>query len=195
MRLSYPSLLFFGTLHSDDFIFPFLLWLQLLFFSQLFYKASSDNHFAFCISFSWGLFENGLLYNFYEPLFIVFHALCLWDPISCICHLHSIILRDLIRSYLYFLMVLPTSFNLSVFYNKQFMIWATVSSQSCFCLQYRASASLAENNIINLILVFTIWLCPCVESSLMLLEMGVSYDQCVLLAKLLLAFAQVHFIF
>ena len=46
-----------------------------------------------------------------------------------------------------------------------------------------------------MILVFTIWLCPCVESSLMLLEMGVCYDQCVLLAKLLLAFAQLHFIF
>ena len=46
-----------------------------------------------------------------------------------------------------------------------------------------------------MILVFTIWCCPCVESSLMLLEMGVCYDQCVLLAKLLLAFAQLHFIF
>ena len=29
----------------------------------------------------------------------------------------------------------------------------------------------------------------------MFLEMGVCYDQCVLLAKFLLAFAQVHFIF
>ena len=75
------------------------------------------------------------------------------------------------------------------------MIWATVSSQSCFCLQYRASASLAAKNIINLILVLTIWWCPCVESSLVLLEIGVCYDQCVLLAKLLLAFAQLHFIF
>ena len=40
----------------------------------------------------------------------------------------------------------------------------------------------------NLISVLTIWLCPCVESSLVLLEEGVCYDQCVLLAKLLLAF-------
>ena len=64
------------------------------------------------------------------------------------------------------------------------MIWATVSSLSCFCWLYRASPSLAAKNIINLILVLTIWWCPCVESSLVLLEEGVCYDQCVLLAKL-----------
>ena len=64
------------------------------------------------------------------------------------------------------------------------MIWATVSSQSCFCWLYSASPSLAAKNIINLILVLTRW-CPCVESSLVLLEEGVCYGQCVLLAKLL----------
>ena len=48
------SLLFFGTLHSNGHIFPFLLCFSLLFFSQLFIcKASSGSHFAFCISFSW----------------------------------------------------------------------------------------------------------------------------------------------
>ena len=60
------------------------------------------------------------------------------------------------------------------------MIWATVNSWSCFCWLYRASASLAAKNIINLILVLTIWWCPCVESSLVLLEKGIFYD----LAKL-----------
>ena len=50
------------------------------------------------------------------------------------------------------------------------MVWATVSSQSCFCWLYRASPSLAAKNIINLISVSTIWWCPCVESSLMLLK-------------------------
>ena len=49
---------------------------------------------------------------------------------------------------------------------------------------YRASPSLVAKNIINLISVLTIWWCPCVESSLVLLEEGVCYDQCVLLAKL-----------
>ena len=46
------------------------------------------------------------------------------------------------------------------------MIWATVSSQSCFCWPYTASPSLAAKNRINQILVLTIWWCPCVESSL-----------------------------
>ena len=45
------------------------------------------------------------------------------------------------------------------------MIWATVSSWSCFCWLYRAFPSSAAKNIINLILVLTIWWCPCVESS------------------------------
>ena len=64
------------------------------------------------------------------------------------------------------------------------MIWVTVSSQSCFCCVYRALPSLAATNIISLILVLTIWWCPCVESSLVLLKEGVCYDQWILLAKL-----------
>ena len=64
------------------------------------------------------------------------------------------------------------------------MIWAIVSSWSCFFWLYRASPSLAAKNIINLISFLTIWRCPCVESSLVLLEEGVCSDQCVLLAKL-----------
>ena len=36
----------------------------------------------------------------------------------------------------------------SEFSNKEFMIWATVSSRSCFCWLYRASPSLAAMNII-----------------------------------------------
>ena len=72
----------------------------------------------------------------------------------------------------------------SEFGNKEFIIWATVSSWSCFHWLYKASPSLAAKNIISLILVLTIWWCPCVESSLVLLEEGVCYDQCILLAKL-----------
>ena len=71
------------------------------------------------------------------------------------------------------------------------MIWVTVSSQSCPCWLYRTSPCLTAKNIINLTSVLTIWWCPCVESSLVLLEEGVCYDQCVLLAKLL-AFALLH---
>ena len=65
------------------------------------------------------------------------------------------------------------------------MIWATVSSWSCFCWLYRASPSLAAKNITNLISLLTIWWCPCVESSLVLLEDDVCYDQCVLLISIL----------
>ena len=54
------------------------------------------------------------------------------------------------------------------------MIWATVSSQSCFCWLYRAPF-LAAKTIISLNSVLTIWWCPCVESSL-LLEEGVCND-------------------
>ena len=59
------------------------------------------------------------------------------------------------------------------------MVWATVSSQSCFCWLYRASPSLSAKNIINLISVLAIWRCPFVESSFVLLEEGVYYDQCI----------------
>ena len=69
------------------------------------------------------------------------------------------------------------------------MIWATVSSWSCFCWLSRASPSLAAKNIVNLISVLTIWWCPCVESCVV----GRGYllwleDVSILLAKLL-AFA------
>ena len=67
---------------------------------------------------------------------------------------------------------------------NEFMIRVTVRSWSCFCWLYRVYPSSAAKNIINLISVLTIWWCLCVESSLMLLEEGVCYDQCVLLAKL-----------
>ena len=57
----------------------------------------------------------------------------------------------------------------------------------------RASSSSGAKNIINQIVALTIWWCPCVESSLVLLKEGVCYDQCVLSAKLLV-FALLHFV-
>ena len=52
------------------------------------------------------------------------------------------------------------------------MLWATESSRSSFCWLYRASSSLAANNIIGLVSVLTTWWCSYVELSLMLLEKG-----------------------
>ena len=43
--------------------------------------------------------------------------------------------------------------------------------------------NLEPKNIINLILVLTIWWCPCGELSRVLLEEGLSYNQCIHLAK------------
>ena len=53
-RLSYLSLLFFGTLHSNGYTLPFLLCLSSLFFSQLFVRPPPTTILPFCISFSWG---------------------------------------------------------------------------------------------------------------------------------------------
>ena len=61
------------------------------------------------------------------------------------------------------------------------MSWATVSSRSSFCWLYRTSASSTAKNIFNMIWGLTIWWYPCVESSLVLFEEGVCYDQCVVL--------------
>ena len=73
-RISSLSLLFFGTLHSNGYIFPFLLCLLLLFFSQLFIRPLQTTILPFCISFSWYAFDHHLLYNL--------QALCLPDLIS-----------------------------------------------------------------------------------------------------------------
>ena len=53
-RHSYLSFFFFGTLHSNGYIFPFLLCLYLLFFPQLIIRFPQATIFPFCISFSWG---------------------------------------------------------------------------------------------------------------------------------------------
>ena len=71
------------------------------------------------------------------------------------------------------------------------MIWATVSSRSCFCWLYRASPSFAAKNIISLISVLTIWWCPCIESSCVV-GRGCLLWPVLSLGKTLLAFALLH---
>ena len=84
-RLSYLSLLFFGTLHSNGCIFPFLLCLSLLFFSQLFVRPPPTTILPFCISFSWGWSWSLPHAQCHKPSSIVLQALSLSDPISWIC--------------------------------------------------------------------------------------------------------------
>ena len=74
------------------------------------------------------------------------------------------------------------------------MIWATVSSQYCFCWLYRASPTLAEKNIISLISVLTM-----VKSMFRVFSCVVGRG-CLLwpvrsLGKTLLPFALLHFVF
>ena len=56
-------MLLFGTLHSNGYIFPFLLCLLHLFFSQLFVRPPQTAILPFCISFSWDGLDPCLLYN------------------------------------------------------------------------------------------------------------------------------------
>ena len=61
--LSHLSVLFFGTLYSDGYIFPFLLCLLLLFFSQLFVRPPQTAILPFYISSFGDGFDHSLLYN------------------------------------------------------------------------------------------------------------------------------------
>ena len=80
-RLSYLSLLFFGTLHSDGYIFPFLPCLLLFFFSQLFVSPPPATILPFCMSSFWVWFWSLPSVQCYEPPSIVLQALCLSDLI------------------------------------------------------------------------------------------------------------------
>ena len=72
------------------------------------------------------------------------------------------------------------------------MIWATVSSRSYFCWLNIASPSLAAKNIINLILVLTIWWCPICKVMSYVVERGYLLWPVRSLGKTLLAFALLH---
>ena len=83
-RFSYLSLLCFVTLHSYGYIFPFLLCLKFLFFSQLFVRPPQTSTLPFCISFSWGWFWSLPHVWCYKPASIVLQALFLSDLNPCI---------------------------------------------------------------------------------------------------------------
>ena len=179
-------MLFFVILHSDGVYLSFSpLPLASLLFSAI-CKVSSDNHFAFLHFFFLGMVLISLLYSVTNchPQFFRSSVYPIWS-FESISHFHCIIVRDLIyvipewsSGFPYFLQFR------SEFCNKEFMIWATVSSWFCFCWLYRTSPSLAAKNIISLILLLTIWWCSSVESLLVLFEEGICYDQCILLEKL-----------
>ena len=78
------SLLFFGTLHSNGYIFPFLLCLLLFFFSYLFVRPPQTTILCFCISFSWGWSQYLPPIQCQKSLSIFLQALCLSDLIPWI---------------------------------------------------------------------------------------------------------------
>ena len=135
--------------------------LSLFFFPQLFVRPPQTTILPFWTSVSWEWFWSPRPLQCHEPPSIILQALCLSDliPWIFICHFHFIIVRDLIylilewsSGFLYFVQLK------SEYYNKEFMIWATLSSQSCFCWLY-STPSLAAKNRISLISVLTIWWC------------------------------------
>ena len=133
----------------------------------------------FCISFSFRLFWSLPPVQCYKLLSIFLQAFCLSDlTLEFICHFHCITLRELIRvtpewpsGLLPYFLQFKSEFG-----NKEFMIWVTFSSQSCFCWVYRVSPCLAAKNIITLISILTIRWCPCVELYLVLGFPGGSND-------------------
>ena len=87
------------------------------------------------------------------------------------------------RSYLNGLVIFPAFFSISLNLAIR-SSWSEPQSAPCLVFaDHIVSPSLATKNIINLILELTTWWIPSVESSVLLLEEGVCYDQCVLLAK------------
>ena len=80
-------------------------------------------------------------------------------------------------------MVLPSFFNLSLNLAIRILWSETQSAPSLVFADYIEFLHSVAKNIINLISVLAIWWCPCVESSFVLLEEVVCYDQCFPLAK------------
>ena len=193
--VSYLSLLFFGTLHSNGCIFPSLLCLSLLF--SLFVRSLQTTIAPFLHFFLLGMvlitasctMSRTSVHSSSGTVSIKSKPLNLFVPST----VES--LGIWFRSYLNSPVVFPIFFHLSLNLAIR-SSWSEPWSAPglIFFWLYRASPSLAAKNIINLISLLTIWWCQCVEPSLVLLKEGVCNDQCVLLAKLLLAFSLLYFV-
>ena len=92
-RLLCLSLLFLGTLHSDAYIFPFLLYFSLLFFSQLFVRPPQIAILLFCISFPWGWSLSLSPVQCHEPQSIVHQALYQIESLKSISHFYCVIIQ------------------------------------------------------------------------------------------------------
>jgi len=156
-----------AVLWSSPFSWVYLSLSPLPFTSLLFSaicNASSDNHFAFLNFFFLGMV---LVTTSCTMLQTSVHSSSVTlstksSPLNLSSPLHNHKGFDLghwSSGFPHFLRFEPE------FCNKELMIWAIVSSRSCFCWLYRASSSSAAKNIISLVSVLTIWWCPCVKLS------------------------------
>ena len=163
----------------------FLFSFAFRFSSQLFVRPPQTAILLFCISFPWGWSWSLPPVQCHKLPSIVLQALFLSDLIPWIYLSVSLYNHkgfDSGYTWMTQWFSLLSSIK-SEFDNKELMIRAPVSSQSCFCQLCRTSLSLAAKNIINLILILTIWWCPCVESSLVLLEEHVRKMQLISIKK------------
>jgi len=149
-------------------------------------KAFSDRHFAFLHFFFLGMVFIPVSYTMsWTYIHSSSGTLSIRSsPLKSVSYIHSVIIRIWFRSYLNGLLVFPPFFNFSLNLAIRSSWSEPQSAPGLVFADCRVSPSLAAKNIVNLTLVLTIWWCPCVESSLVLLEEGVCYDQCVLLARL-----------
>ena len=160
----------------------FLFAFAFSFFSQLLLRPPQITILPFYISLFSGWFSPPPPVQCYDPLSIILQALCPsdlipWIYLSLPLYIHKGF--DLGHTWMPICIPYILQFK-SELCNKEFMIWATVSSWSCFYWLYRTSSSLMAKNIINLILILTILWCPIAESSVVLLEKVICYDQCAL---------------
>ena len=94
-RLSYFSLLFFGTLHSNGYIFPFLLCFLLLLFSELFIRSPQTTILLFLLFFL-GMVLIPLFYTMSQTSVHSSSGTLSDLSLKLICHFHCIIIRDFI---------------------------------------------------------------------------------------------------
>ena len=92
LRTAFLSLLaILWTLHSDGYIFPFLLCFWLLFFSQIFVWLPQTAILLFCIYFSWEWSCSLSSVQCHEPPSVIHQGLCLSDLVfKSISHFHCI---------------------------------------------------------------------------------------------------------
>ena len=101
--------------------------------SQLFVRPPQTTTLPFCISFSWEWFWSLPPVQCYEPPSTVLQALSIRSNPLNVCHIHCIIIKDLIQVIPEWLSVFAYFLQYkSEFYNKDFVIWTTVSFQSYF---------------------------------------------------------------